>query len=168
MPRVGDPIPPLEPKLLPELNGQGDCSQLAIDLFDLDRVDPLLQERLLTGRLDGSGIVKVSPKQRAVALSCPLLEAAMMCEAIRRLNRAAGDRVVRIYFRPVGKSRWVQLPMEMVLLSRDGDGWRLHNFLRRGDGLAEPKKHVPLIPLPSNGGVERIGKSFTTRGKPVV
>ncbi len=89
--------------------------ELAINLWDLERLDPAMRRRLLAGRLGGQH-VRVDPERRdevAVPFACDLLTAAIACDLIRAQDREVGDRPARVYLRK-GKA-WVKLAAGALL-----------------------------------------------------
>ena len=73
--------------------------RLALNLFDIDRIDPLIGI-VMGGKLDLSKAIKVDPDrldETAVAFSCDLLTAACICDTIRTHDKAVKDYPTRVY-----------------------------------------------------------------------
>ena len=94
MPKINDPIEP----------------RLSINLFDIDRVDQLVRDILLGGKLklDAIWVDRSRVDETAVEFTCPIQQAAAICDIIRSHDREAGDHPTRVYvFR---SSAWSKLP----------------------------------------------------------
>lgn len=83
--------------------------RLALNLFDVDALDPDLRKAALAGRLDltGAGHLDESdPDGRGLVLKCPLLEAATVCDLLRG---RAGPGGLRTYLERPGLG-WSRVP----------------------------------------------------------
>jgi hypothetical protein len=98
--------------------------QLAVNLWDLDRIDGDTRRELLGGRL-APGAAPIDLRDRfgaedvAVVLACPLLEAAIVCDLLRNADRALNDSPTRVYILAPGRP-WARLPGTAVLTRPDG------------------------------------------------
>lgn len=91
--------------------------RLAVNIYDLDRVNPTLRASLVAPRLDLTKPVDMSwdrksDDETAVAFSCDLLSAAIICDTLRSHDRAAGDSPTRIY---LFKKSWTRVASHVVL-----------------------------------------------------
>jgi hypothetical protein len=121
----------------PVLSPATDEERLAICLFDVDRIDADVRQRVLIGRLDlggpGRGVVRggafrigVDPKDQALAFSCPLLVAATAADFIQSQFRSEGDAPARFYvFLP--DRGWARAPRDVAFVIDDGEGGRSLN-----------------------------------------
>jgi len=116
--------------LLPSERKQSDVTErLAVCLFDLERVEPLMFVRLLAGRvdLDRSLVIRVDPSrpdETAVPTKGPVLPAATALDLLRSENRREGDQVTRVY---LDKGRgWVRLSANAVLTVSEGGKSKLN------------------------------------------
>lgn len=75
--------------------------KLGINLEDLDRIDPIMRQRLLHKRLDLENPVRIATNSLEVAIPfvCNLRDAATICDIIRSEDRKAGDAPTRIYLK---------------------------------------------------------------------
>lgn len=94
--------------------------RLAIWLDDIDRIAPELRDKLLSGRLDltqtvrvGRGELQRHKSVPALVFTCPLLEAALVCDIIRSHDRKAKERPTELYINR-GTS-WARLIYSAVL-----------------------------------------------------
>ena len=89
--------------------------RLAIRLDDVDKLPPEVRVGLLAGRLDLDKILRVGQGERAedipaVEFTCPLLEAALVCDMVRSYNRKVGDSPSEVYLhRGNDQSRYVRV-----------------------------------------------------------
>lgn len=133
------PIPPRAPKR-PE--------QLAINLFDLNRLPPIVRHSLLHGQLDLTGAFqtdKDAPDERGVRFSCELLKAAIICDIIRSEDRKAGDFPTRVYYRKEAGKAWRSLPNDTVL-TEEGEKEGSFSLNRKLFPSDEPIVLVPPAP----------------------
>ncbi len=75
-------------------------AKLAINLTDLDRLEPTFRQKMLGRKLDLSRVVKVNNRgliEPGVVFTCPILEAALICDIIRNNDRLCGDPPTRAY-----------------------------------------------------------------------
>lgn len=104
--------------------GEQRDERLAVNAPDLDRLDPATLARLLGGRLDPAARLDLRGGNArstdvALAFACPLVEAALACDALRELDRRAGEPPTRVYVRRRG---WSRLPGAVPLTTPDGAG----------------------------------------------
>src|SRR5258708_5913057 len=76
--------------------------RLAINLVDLDRIEPVVRSILISPYVNKNpaDIVKADRDrmdEMAVIFTCHLLQAACICDTIRNKDRAAGQYPTRIY-----------------------------------------------------------------------
>lgn len=97
------------------VDGGQEC--LAVNLADLDRMDPALRGPLLHGKLDlKAGHIRVDPRrvdEFAVGFTCDLLTAATLCDVVRSNDRKLRQSPTRVYLRR--RVSWEQLPKDAVL-----------------------------------------------------
>lgn len=93
--------------------------KLAINLFDLDRIEPSLRGPLLSSRLDLNRPIRTNwdraastTDEAAVVFICDLLTAAVVCDTIRSHDRKAGDFPTRLY---IQRKTWARIPSHIVL-----------------------------------------------------
>lgn len=98
------------------------CERLAINLADLDRVDQLIRDILLRGKLDATQAIwtdKSKMDEVAVAFTCDLLTAACICDTIRTHDRNAKDYPTRVY---IFRRAWSKVAGDALLsLVEDGE-----------------------------------------------
>lgn len=93
-------------------------TRIAVNLVDLERVDPLLRQILLGGKLDVDRLVMVG-KEVAVAFTCDLLTAAATCEGLRLFDGKADRYPTRVY---VNRGQaWVKLSGTDKLVRVEGN-----------------------------------------------
>lgn len=93
-----------------------DKVEIAINLFDLDRLDQRLRSQLLAGRLDLKRPIVMDKNledEVAVAFCCNILAAACICDSIRAHDRRAEDSPTRVYIRRTGN--WTKVAREAQL-----------------------------------------------------
>lgn len=96
--------------------------RLAINLFDLDRINLTIRGMLLADKLDASRAIPMDRDrgdERAVEFSCDLLTAATVCDTIRSHDRKAGEAPTRVY---LWRGSWSKLGGSVVLTQLMGDG----------------------------------------------
>lgn len=100
-------------------------ARLAINLFDLTRLDPLVRLNLaLAAQLDAAAgpirVDKDQPDETAVAFKCNLLRAAALCDVIRNHDRKVGDPPTRVYLK---RQVWARLPgaTTLTVVGEDDD-----------------------------------------------
>lgn len=90
--------------------------KLAINLYDLDRLDPHIRVKLLVGRIDLLKPIKVAKDrvepEPAVVFNCGLLTAASICDIIRNEDRNNGDFPTRLY---IYRQDWSRIPSHIQL-----------------------------------------------------
>ncbi len=112
MPKVPDSCrtnghQPVQPTPLPSSRMDSERSdqegqqaeRLALNLFDCDRIEPIVRQMMLGGKLVLEPI-RVDPQRGdevGVEFSCDLLTAAALCDVIRSHDRELGDRPTRVY-----------------------------------------------------------------------
>ncbi len=113
------PIPKRKKKMEVKLVPIGD-EGVAINVFDLDNVDPALRKSLLSGNLILSDTIWVDRNRTdevGIVFRCPVTEAAKICDIIRGLDRKAGRTPTRTYLR---RSRtWSKIPHNVPLSITD-------------------------------------------------
>lgn len=120
--------------------------RLAINLFDLDRVDPTIRGILLGGKLELSraNVIKVDktkPDETAVEFTCGLLSAASICDTIRSHDMQAKESVTRVY---IFRGRvWVKLGAKDLLTIVQDDSVRLNPVIFP----PLPEESGPGVPL---------------------
>lgn len=92
---------------------------LAINLFDLERLDPMVREQLF-----GHGLFHLHPRpiwmdkevmeETGLAFACQLLQASAICDFLREKDRKDGRTVTRVYLRRV--RAWTRLPSDVILV----------------------------------------------------
>lgn len=92
---------------------------LALNLFDLDRLDPQLRASLLGGKLDLSRPIRLGKADEvAVGLVCSTLTAALAIDVIRSEDRRHGDEPTRAY---IHRGDWERLdPSAVLTVMREG------------------------------------------------
>ena len=135
------------------LTGTGRKERLALNVFDLDRLDPVLRARLLKGRLDLRA-VRPDPDrggETAVAFSCDPLTAALICDLLRSEDRRAGDVPTRVYLRR--NKVWVRLSASDVLteVGEDGKATLSHDLFPPEPVEYVPPPVKPVALVPQNG-----------------
>ena len=102
--------------------------RLALNVFDLtDRVPKPIRLMLLAGKIDTNVPIYVDrerPDEVACPLTCPLLDAACICDMLTSECRKLGQPEVRVYLgKPVNV--WARLPYGTVLTETWDGGVRL-------------------------------------------
>ena len=122
--------------------------RLGINLFDLERVDTGMYQRLLAGRLDlrKESVVRLSdskPDDSVVPFTCGTREAALVCDILRSENRREGDEPVRVYiFRA---KAWTRLSGQ-VILTLPGDPESGQKARLNPDIFPSQVMYAPLLP----------------------
>lgn len=140
---------------LPSKNGAPEV-RLAVNLFDLhDRVPIVMRQKLMAGRLDLTRHIDMrfdrakEADEAAVAFSCPLLEAAIICDWLRSNDRSVGDYPTRLYINR--KVSWTRIPSYIVLTEVMDDGkCRLNPEVFTGFSKTES---VPLVAPKASGPI---------------
>jgi hypothetical protein len=113
--------------------------RLAISVYDLAVVESAERYSHLKGRLNLAPtyvqVEEQSVAEAAVEFSCSLLEAAMVCDKIRR-KRQTGDLVPRVYVYVDRRNRWSRLSSAHELTVLDGGRCRLNRDVFAGDFVA--------------------------------
>ncbi len=98
-----------------------DGERLAVNLFDLDRIDPTIRSMLLGDKVDLTAIRvdKDRGDEVAVAFTCDLLSAACICDTLRSHDKRAGDYPTRVYL--FKRTAWSRVPGSIMLATvKDG------------------------------------------------
>lgn len=93
------------------------AERLAVNLFDLDRIDPFIREQLGLARKLVAEAIRIDADrsdETAVAFGCPLEEAAATLDIIRDHDRRAGDHPTRAYLRRRAGGAWERMPANAV------------------------------------------------------
>ena len=128
----------------------GRSERLAMNLFDLlDRVPEPIRLMLLAGKVDANVPIYVDrdrPDEVGCLLTCPLLDAACVCDIITSECRKLGQPEVRVY---LGKpdNVWARLPYGTVLTETWEGGVRLAEAVF-------PTKDRELVAPPVKQGLE--------------
>jgi hypothetical protein len=88
--------------------------QLAINLFDLDKLETTLRLFVTGGKLDFKRPVRVGEAvaETAIPFSCELLEAATACDVLQGELRKVKLDPVRVYLlKAAFEANWVKLPV---------------------------------------------------------
>jgi hypothetical protein len=109
---------------------------LAINLADLDRLEPEHKAHLLKDKLSPKLIVvdMNDPKEVALAFKCGLLSAAMVCDIIRIQDWKAGDYPTRVYIRrdrSNPNAMWSKIPDKVPLAVKCNGTWVLNRAVFR-------------------------------------
>lgn len=121
--------------------------QLAINLFDADRLDPLIRQRILLGKVDVHIPIYIDrkrPDEVALRFISPLLEAALACDILCSEARKLNDPPPRIYILRPGREWWKQLPPDAVMIEIVEGKSYLHETIFPGQG--RPRNEAPLHP----------------------
>lgn len=143
------------PKIVEEdiqINGFG----IAINLIDLDRVDQLVRQLLLAGKLDLSrdAVIQTDKDhfdEMAVRFTCDALTAACVCDTIRNHDRRAGDYPTRVYVRKA--VAWVKVAGNEHLSIVVGDKVLLNPKVF-GDEVVTIRESRPMPPKPMRWGIK--------------
>lgn len=104
--------------------------QLAINLYDLDRLDPDTRQKLLKGRVSpNSRPIKMDWDRKdakdevAILLEGSLLENALCCDIIRDLDVKAGDFPTRLYIK---RQEWSRIPsgLRLTIITGEPSNWK--------------------------------------------
>lgn len=107
---------------MPPNNGER-RERLAVNLYDLDRLDPETKRKFFAGRLDTKHVDMRFDRAKdgdeaAVLLTCDLLTAATICDMLRSRDREMDDSPTRLYLK---REAWSRLPSYVVLtIVKDG------------------------------------------------
>lgn len=89
--------------------------RLAINLLDLDRVDPMIRGMLLGGKLDLTQPIRMDPlrpDEIGVAFACDDLTAGTICDIVRNHDKKVGDYPTRAYIK---RQKWSRVPGDLLL-----------------------------------------------------
>ena len=92
--------------------------KLAINIFDIDRLDPTIRHNLLKGKLatDRTAVLRLDKEhlhETALPFTCGLLTAGAICDIIRGIDRRMGDSPTRVYvFKGLN---WTKVPFNKLL-----------------------------------------------------
>jgi len=114
--------------------------QLAVSLFDIDRIPPTLRRNLLQGKLELSNIIRILDKP-AVVFTCDLLTAALTCDILRSNDRKLCDSPTEVFIK---RSKWSRVPSNTVLTVLGPTNKARLN----PDVFSVPEERVVLIPPP--------------------
>lgn len=130
--------------------------RLAINLADLDRLDPEVRARLFGGRLDLTAPIRlegyhdVAEEERVERVAIPLvgtlLAAACACDALRSQDRQSGSPVTRVYLNR--GSSWNRLTSDDQLADIVDDGQGGVRAVLSPRLFPEPVNPVPLTAPP--------------------
>lgn len=113
-------MPPL-PMRPTASDGSSRVERLAVNVLDLDRVDPLVRARMLLPNLAPDKVVRPfekEPDETGVEFCCDLLQAALVCDLLRNHDRQLGDAPTRVYLR---KRVWSKVsPSTLLTTVRNG------------------------------------------------
>jgi hypothetical protein len=116
----------MPPRNAPATNGAPKApprkERLAVNLYDLGRLDPVFRQRVLGGRLNVDCPVWVDRNredEQALEFVCPLLEAALAIDIIRSQDRKTGEAATRAY---VFREAWSRISGRMTLTELDEQG----------------------------------------------
>lgn len=121
--------------------------RLAINLYDLMRVDEFIRAQLVGGKinLDRAAVIKVDPDrldETAVEFTCGIVTAACIADTIRTHDRAAKQYPSRVYLRRA--TAWNRLPAEATLaLVEDGKVLLNPKVFKVELPVAKPKARGP-------------------------
>ncbi len=122
--------------------------RLAINLFDIGRVDLGVLRLVLGGKLDlrKEAAIRISKlaEDTAVPFTCDLLTAAIACDVLRSENRKLGENPIRIYLAKPG-GNWSRLGGNEVLTITEG-GVALDP--RVFPSMVTAESYDPLVPKP--------------------
>lgn len=128
----------------PQPTAKKEGERLAVNLFDLLRLDPLIRQLMLGGKLDLAKAIKVDAErldETAVEFTCDLLTAACCCDAIRLHDRGTEPYPTRVYLMRRNGTVWERLPHATIL-----------TLVEDGRVLLSPKvfrvEAVPVAPTP--------------------
>lgn len=122
--------------------------RLAINLYDLSRLEPTIRTMLLGGRLDLSreSVVRVDlerPDETAVPFTCPLEQAAACCDVIRGHDRRSGEPPTRVYLNRLGNGSWERISGGAILVING----RLNIELFRPEAKVAPVEEAKPVKL---------------------
>lgn len=85
--------------------------RLAVNLFDIDSLEPTMRLFLISGKIDFKLPVRVgeSIQETAVPFQCRLLEAATACDIIQEEQRKVGLPPVKVYLDAEGTGFWIRI-----------------------------------------------------------
>ena len=89
--------------------------ELAVNLWDVERIPAELQPTLLAGALNLDSAVRLGngPEDTGLVFTCELLKAACICDMMRSHDRQVGDKPTRVYY---NKGRgWRSVPSGATL-----------------------------------------------------
>lgn len=98
--------------------------RLAINVFCLDRIDPVIRANLLKDKLDLTKPIRTDWDRKdakdevALVFKCDLLTAATVCDVIRAEDKKAGDFPTRLYLL---RKEWSRIPSYVVLTVMKND-----------------------------------------------
>jgi uracil-DNA glycosylase family 4 len=106
--------------------------RLALNIDDVFRMTPDARKQLLAGRINFGQLaskmyIKVDGRaepEAAIEFSCPLVEAATVCDVIRHQDAQVGDKPSRVYVNR--RDAWTRLPAEATLTTTVDGGCALN------------------------------------------
>lgn len=90
--------------------------RLAINLFDLDKLDETIRAMILLDKLDLQRPIRVEQdniRETAIRFKCDILTAATACDVLQSQNRKLGEPEVRLYLNR-GQG-WVKIASRSIL-----------------------------------------------------
>lgn len=93
------------------------ADQLAVSLTDLEKIPSVIRAIMLKDGLSRE-VVRVGDDD-AVIFSCDLLQAACICDIIRKRDVTAGDKPARVYLKR--QEKWHRLSAAAVLTEYEND-----------------------------------------------
>lgn len=118
--------------------------ELAVNLLDLDRVEPLILSMLLGGKLDQSRVIRMDRNamdEMGVAFTCDTVTAAACCDTLRNRDKGAKQYPTRVY--RWGGRAWSKVPGNMTLTVIQGDEVVLNPAVFRVEA-----EEVEMVPPP--------------------
>lgn len=140
---------------MPALPSKGNEVQIAVNVFDLDRVPDVMKHKLLSGRLDLSRRINTQttrhePDEAAIPFKCPLLEAAIIGDWLRSQDRQHGVFPTRLYINRKGVA-WGRILSYVVLTEVDEETGKVK---LNTDFFTYFKETAPLIAPKAKGPVK--------------
>lgn len=121
------------------LSFSGAEEQIAISLFDLNRLPLDIRAKLMKDKIDAvSDHLITIKKDTAVMFTCSLKDASLICDYIRQQDREAGDRATLVFLNRGGG--WGKVPQDMDL-----------TIVENGDPILNPRlfpRKSEIKPLP--------------------
>lgn len=128
---------------------------LAINLFDAEKLHPLILGKLLKGKVDLTKPIwldRNDEKETIILFVCSLLEAALIVDMLRSEDRRMERSITRCYLRRKEVGKWYKLTEDTILTRVGDDG---HSILFPGmfpvmedGGITIPYEPLPVARLP--------------------